>query len=129
MTEPKKGLSPWPTDPAAFVAQAKREGRTCTWDTERKGFYKDSATGKGDTLVVERVEADKSDLIFFGLPFAAPKGMPYREPRDPDDPESKLVLKFKQLESIEGVQVKWLTADVDTDCGVYLRTDTYEVKA
>ena len=118
MSETKQ---PWPSDPVAFVEQAKQDGTACHWNVELQKFVRESSVGKGENMVVKHDDAKPTDPIFFGLPHCSPEGMPHYKVTD-----TKKSIEYHPLQMIEGVEVKHLYADVATGCGVYLRTDAYD---
>lgn len=121
MSETQTGLLPWPQDAEAFVAEAKKNGKVAYWNRDLQKFVKESTTGKGDTLEVVYSDPDPTDPIFFGLPNASPYGLP----QVVSDGDKRQVV-YHPIESIEGVKVRHLYADLTTGCGVYLRLDAYD---
>ena len=122
MSEKKTGLLPWPQDPAAFVAQAKKDGKVAMWNTDLRKLVRESSKGKGENHEVVYHDADPSDPVFFGLPHCDPRGMP----QNTMSGENKKVTTWHPLEQIEGIPVKHIYADLETGCGVYLRLDAYD---
>lgn len=122
MSETKKGLLPWPSDPEAFIAEARKNGKVQHWNLELQKFVREGSKGTGDKHEPTFTDPETSDLIFFGLPHCDPRGFPQAVM----GPDNKKTTVFHPVEMIEGVAVKHLWADFETGCGVYLRLDAYD---
>lgn len=121
MSENKKGLLPWPSDPEAFIAEAKKDGKVQHWNLELQKFVKEGSKGTGEKHEPTFTDPDLSDAIFFGQPHCDPRGFPHVVMSD-----NKKTVTYSPVESIEGVPVKLLAPDFETGCGVYLRLDAYD---
>ncbi len=115
----------------SFVRKAKAEGKAAhvriegegdqkTAQFVREAWQKKKADEDNGTPVI--VDADPSDPIFFGLPFASAFGVG----KPTNMPNNKVDMFYLPLEEIEGVKVKWIGPDLPTGCGVYLRLDAYD---